>query len=76
MLTNKPQQKRRWLDLAPGDTVMVVAGKDKGKQGEVLRTLPATVEHVIITADDLGQLDVALDEGGGSSRGRRVRQGP
>ena len=41
-----------------------------------LRTLPATVEHVIITADDLGQLDVALDEGGGSSRGRRVRQGP
>ncbi len=41
-----------------------------------LRTLPATVEHVIITADDLGQLDVALDEGGGSSRGRGVRQGP
>src|SRR5260221_9545266 len=40
MLRNKEQAKRRWLDLAPGDPVIVVAGKDKGKQGEVLRTLP------------------------------------
>ena len=40
MLTNKPKTKQRWLDLAPGDTVVVIAGKDKGKQGEVLRTLP------------------------------------
>ena len=40
MLRNKPQTKRRWLDLAPGDPVIVVAGKDKDKQGEVLRTLP------------------------------------
>src|ERR1700687_3457476 len=40
MLRNKVQSKRRWLDLAPGDPVIVVAGKDKGKQGEVLRTLP------------------------------------
>ena len=40
-----------------------------------LRTLPPGVEHFIITADDLGQLDVALDEGGGSDRGRRARHG-
>lgn len=41
MLTNKQETKRqRWLDLAPGDNVLVIAGKDKGKQGEVLRTLP------------------------------------
>ncbi|HEY1455758.1 MAG TPA: 50S ribosomal protein L24 [Candidatus Dormibacteraeota bacterium] len=40
MLTNKPQPKRRWLDLAPGDPVIVISGKDKGKRGEVLRTLP------------------------------------
>jgi len=40
MLRNKVQSKRRWLDLAPGDPVIVVAGKDKGKHGEVLRTLP------------------------------------
>src|SRR6202162_2968003 len=40
MLKNKEHPKRRWLDLAPGDPVIVVAGKDKGKTGEVLRTLP------------------------------------
>src|SRR5258706_3360579 len=40
MLRNKAEPKRRWLDLAPGDPGSVVAGKDKGKQGEVLRTLP------------------------------------
>ena len=40
MLKNKPQAKTRRLDLAPGDTVMVTAGKDRGKTGEVLRTLP------------------------------------
>src|SRR5438067_11139883 len=40
MLKNKPELKRRWLDLAPGDPVIVIAGKDKGKQGEVLRTIP------------------------------------
>jgi large subunit ribosomal protein L24 len=47
MLTNKQQQKRRWLDLAPGDNVVVIAGKDKGKQGQVLRTLPASGEIVV-----------------------------
>ena len=40
MLRNKEQPKRRWLDLAPGDPVVVTAGKDKGKTGEVLRTIP------------------------------------
>jgi large subunit ribosomal protein L24 len=47
MLTNKSQQKRRWLDLAPGDNVVVIAGKDKGKQGQVLRTLPASGQIVV-----------------------------
>src|SRR5207248_8827091 len=46
MLRNKIQPKRRWLDLAPGDPVIVVAGKDKGKQGEVLRTIPD--QHKIV----------------------------
>jgi large subunit ribosomal protein L24 len=40
LLKNKTQSKTRRLDLAPGDTVMVTAGKDRGKTGEVLRTLP------------------------------------
>src|SRR2546429_9906508 len=46
MLKNKEQPKRRWLDLAPGDPVIVIAGKDKGKQGEVLRTIPN--QHKIV----------------------------
>ena len=46
MLRNKPQPTRRWLDLAPGDPVIVIAGKDKGKQGEVLRTIPE--KHKIV----------------------------
>src|SRR5207253_10419746 len=46
MLRNKPEPTRRWLDLAPGDPVIVIAGKDKGKQGEVLRTIPD--QHKIV----------------------------
>jgi large subunit ribosomal protein L24 len=46
MQTNKATPRRRWLDLAPGDPVIVIAGKDKGKQGEVLRTLPD--QHKIV----------------------------
>ena len=53
------------------------AGGDPRKLVDPLfiRTLPPAVEHFIITADDLRQLDVALDEGGGRSQGRRARQG-
>ncbi|HXN90379.1 MAG TPA: 50S ribosomal protein L24 [Candidatus Sulfotelmatobacter sp.] len=40
MLKNKAKLRVRALDLAPGDPVIVIAGKDKGKQGEVLRTIP------------------------------------
>ncbi len=47
MLTNRPKPKQRWLDLAPGDTVLVTAGKDRGKQGEVLRTLPESGKIVV-----------------------------
>jgi aspartokinase-like uncharacterized kinase len=41
---------------------------------QFLHTLPPGVEHLIVTADDLGQLDVALDEGGAPGAGRRTRQ--
>lgn len=47
MLRNKSRPKLRRLDLAPGDQVLVVAGKDKGKQGEVLRTLPREGKIVV-----------------------------
>jgi len=53
------------------------AGGDPRKLVDPLfiRTLPPAVEHFIITADDLGQLDVALDEGRDRGRGRNARQG-
>lgn len=40
------------------------------------RTLPQGVEHLVVTADDLGQLEVALDESGRAQGGRRADQGP
>jgi aspartokinase-like uncharacterized kinase len=39
-----------------------------------VRTLPAGVEHLIVTADDLGQLDVALREDPDRDSGRRADQ--
>jgi large subunit ribosomal protein L24 len=47
LLKNKPRPQLIHLDLAPGDTVVVTAGKDKGKQGEVLRTLPRENKIVV-----------------------------
>ena len=71
MLRNKPQPKRRWLDLAPGDPVVVVAGKDKGKTGEVLRTLPDKKKIVVKGVNILKRHTKA----GGSRRGVSVAQG-
>ncbi|MGH7776615.1 MAG: 50S ribosomal protein L24 [Candidatus Dormibacterales bacterium] len=47
MLKSDRRTARRRLDLAPGDPVVVVAGKDKGKRGEVLRTLPGEGKIVV-----------------------------
>jgi len=47
VLKNKQRPSLRRLDLAPGDPVVVVAGKDKGKHGEVLRTLPREGKIVV-----------------------------
>jgi large subunit ribosomal protein L24 len=47
VLRNKPRPRVSRLDLAPGDNVVVVAGKDKGKQGQVLRTLPREGKIVV-----------------------------
>ena len=35
------------MNIKKGDTVVVLSGKDKGKQGEVLGTLPATLKVVV-----------------------------
>jgi len=70
-----------WVAGALGARRLVLIKPARGETKKLvdplfLRTLPAGVEHLIITADDLGQLDVALDEGGGSRRGDRVSQSP
>jgi hypothetical protein len=50
---------------------------DRGKVVDAyfLRTLPRGVEHLIVTLDDLGQLDVALREDPDRDSGRRAGQG-
>jgi len=40
-------QERVKMRIRKGDTVQVIAGKDKGKTGEVLRTLPSDNRVVV-----------------------------
>ena len=35
------------MNIKKGDTVVVLSGKDKGKQGEVLGTIPASLKVVV-----------------------------
>jgi large subunit ribosomal protein L24 len=71
MLKNKAQPNRHWLDLAPGDPVIVTAGKDKGKQGEVLRTIPERRKIVVKGVNILKRHQKA----GQQRRGVSVAQG-
>jgi large subunit ribosomal protein L24 len=71
LLRNKPQPKLQRLDLAPGDNVVVVAGKDRGKQGEVLRTLPREGKIVVKGVNILKRHTKA----GRSAGGTRAMQG-
>jgi large subunit ribosomal protein L24 len=71
LLKNKPQPRVKRLDLAPGDPVMVVAGKDRGKQGEVLRTLPREGKIVVRGVNILKRHTKA----GRSAGGNRAIQG-
>ncbi len=41
------KNERNVLPIKKGDTVTVLAGKDKGKEGKVLRTVPET-ERVVV----------------------------
>ena len=67
----KNQAGRRRLDLAPGDNVVVIAGKDRGKQGEVLRTLPGEGKIVVRGVNVLKRHTKA----GASKGGNRAIQG-
>jgi large subunit ribosomal protein L24 len=39
--------RARLLDIRVGDTVEVIAGKDRGKRGRVVRTIPSTQRVVV-----------------------------
>ena len=39
--------RTRLFDIRSGDTVEVIAGKDRGKRGRVVRTIPATQRVVV-----------------------------
>jgi large subunit ribosomal protein L24 len=71
LLKNKPQAQLKRLDLAPGDPVVVVAGKDRGKHGEVLRTLPRDGKVVVRGVNILKRHTKA----GRSAGGNRAIQG-
>jgi len=50
MATATPKAKaqvRTKMRIKKGDTVQVISGKDKGKTGEVLRTLPYEIRVVV-----------------------------
>jgi large subunit ribosomal protein L24 len=68
VLRNKPRPTLRRLDLAPGDPVVVVAGKDKGKRGEVLRTLPREGKIVVQGVNILKRHTKAGRTAGGGTR--------
>lgn len=48
MAAKAPNQPVRYrMHVKKGDTVQVIAGKDKGKIGEILRTIPKTSKVVV-----------------------------
>ena len=51
MATASPTRTK--MRIRKGDTVQVIAGKDKGKTGEVLRTLPWE-NRVVVQGINLG----------------------
>jgi large subunit ribosomal protein L24 len=71
LLKNKPRPRLKRLDLAPGDPVVVVAGKDRGKHGEVLRTLPREGRIVVQGVNIMKRHSKA----GRSAGGNRAIQG-
>ncbi|MEB3200887.1 MAG: 50S ribosomal protein L24 [Synechococcaceae cyanobacterium] len=55
------------MRIKKGDTVQVIAGKDKGKTGEVLRTLP-TENRVVVQGINLRTRHVKPTQEGESGR--------
>ncbi|HEX4600308.1 MAG TPA: hypothetical protein VH116_02850 [Gemmatimonadales bacterium] len=69
-----------WVAGALGARRIVLIKPAAGKESALvdpafLRTLPPGVEHLVVTADDLGHLEIALAEGGGAVREDRASEG-
>lgn len=71
MLTNKRRPEWEPMDLAKGDPVVVIAGRDKGKQGEILRTLPRRAK-VVVQGLNIRRRHVKAGQRAG---GNRIMQG-
>ena len=71
MLNNVPQkvkpEQRIKMRIRKGDTVQVINGKDKGKTGEVLRTLP-TENRLIVKGVNLRTRHMKPSQEGESGR--------
>jgi len=65
-LKNMPS-KRIKMRIRKGDTVQVINGKDKGKTGEVLRTLPIQ-NHVVVEGVNLRTRHLKPTQEGESGR--------
>jgi large subunit ribosomal protein L24 len=67
VLRNQTRPAGRRLSLAKGDHVQVIAGKDKGKQGEILRTLPDK-EKVVVQGVNLVKRHLKAGQRAGGNR--------
>ncbi|WP_107670443.1 50S ribosomal protein L24 [Cyanothece sp. BG0011] len=46
-MSKKKSPQRYKMHVKTGDTIQVISGRDKGKVGEVLRTIPTTSQVVV-----------------------------
>ncbi|KAL5365528.1 hypothetical protein BJX96DRAFT_169173 [Aspergillus floccosus] len=60
--------RRKYINIAPGDRVCVMKGKDKGKINEVIRVDP---ENETVTVKDLNIADVYMPEWLGAQYGNK-----
>jgi len=66
-IQTKSSSERIKMRLKKGDTVQVIAGKDKGKTGEILKTLPYE-NHVLVKGINLQTRHVKPTQEGESGR--------
>jgi large subunit ribosomal protein L24 len=63
----KPSTKRHRMHVKKGDTVQVISGSDKGKIGEVLKTVPKE-SHVVVKGVNIRTKHVKPQQDGESGQ--------